>query len=84
MRKKEKLIIALKRGLHLEEDFIIRLGPRCRACVASSQLSQAEKEEVETILSVLESDSVRHKETVENLIEKMGTEEKDGHQKNTI
>ena len=65
--------------MHLEEDLIVRLGPRCRACVASSQLSQAEKKEAETILSVLESDSARHKETVENLIEKMGIEEKNGH-----
>ena len=84
MSKKENSIIALKKGLHLEEDFIVELGPRCRAYVASSQLSQAEKEEAETILSVLESDSARHKETVENLIERMGTEEKDGHQKNTL
>jgi len=84
MSKKENLIIALKKGLHLEDDFIVRLGPYCRACIASSQLSQAEKKEAETILSVLESDSARHKETVENLIEKMETEEKNGHQKNTL
>ena len=79
MRKKKDLLTALKKGLHLEEDLIVRLGPRCQACVASSQLSQAEKKEAETILSVLESDSARHKETVENLIEKMGIEEKNGH-----
>ncbi len=79
MRKKKDLLTALKKGLHLEENLIVRLGPRCQACVASSQLSQAEKKEAETILSVLESDSARHKETVENLIEKMGIEEKNGH-----
>ena len=84
MSKKENLIIALKKGLHLEEDFIVKLGPRSRASVASSELSQAEKKEAETILSVLESDSARHKETVENLIEKMGTEEENGHQKDTL
>lgn len=79
MRKKKDLLTALKKGLHLEEDLIVRLGPRCQACVASSQLSQAEKKEAESILSVLESDSARHKETVKNLIEKMGIEEKNGH-----
>jgi len=79
MSRKEDLLIALKTGLNLEEDFIVRLAPRCQACVASSELSQAEKKEAETILSVLESDSARHKETVENLIEKMGIEEKNGH-----
>ncbi len=84
MSRKKNLIIALKKGLHLEEDFIVRLGPYCRAYIASSQLSQAEKKEAETILSVLESDSARHKQTVENLIEKMGIEEKNGHQEDTI
>lgn len=84
MSKKENLIIALKKGLHLEEDFIVRLGPYCRAYIASSELSQAEKKEAETILSVLESDAARHKETVENLIEKVETEEKNGYQEDTI
>lgn len=84
MSKKENLIIALKKGLHLEEDFIVRLGPYCRACIASSELSQAEKKEAQSILSVLESDAARHKKTVENLIEKMGIEEENGHQEDTI
>ncbi len=84
MRKKKDLLTALNKGLDLEEDFVIRLGPYCRACIASSELSQAEKKEAETILSVLESDSARHKETVENLIEKMGIKEKNGHQEDTI
>lgn len=84
MRKKKDLLTALNKGLNLEEDFIVRLGPRCRACITSSELSQAEKKEAESILSVLENDSARHKETVENLIEKMEIEEKNGHQEDTI
>lgn len=84
MSKKKDLLTALNKGLDLEEDFIVRLGPHCRAYIASSQLSQMEKKEAESILSVLESDSARHKETVENLIERMGTEEKNGHQEDTI
>lgn len=84
MSKKRDLLIALKKGLDLEENFIVRLAPRCRDCILTSELSQAEKKEAESILSVLESDSARHKETVENLIEKMGIEEKNGHQEDTI
>ena len=84
MRKKKDLLTALKKGLHLEEDLIVRLGPRCQACVASSQLSQAEKKEAETILSVLESDSAKHKRVVEGLIKDLRTEGKDGYQKDTI
>ncbi len=84
MSKKKDLLTALNKGLDLEEDFIVRLGPYCRACIASSELSQTEKKEAESILSVLESDSARHKKTVENLIEKTGTEEKNGHQEDTI
>ncbi len=84
MRKKKDLLTALNKGLNLEEDFIIRLGPHCRAYIASSELSQTEKKEAESILSVLESDSARHKETVQNLIEKMRIEEKNGHQEDTI
>lgn len=84
MRKKKDLLTALNKGLDLEEDFVVRLGPHCRAYIASSELSQAEKKEAETIFSVLESDSARHKKTVENLIEKTGIEEKNGHQEDTI
>lgn len=84
MRKKKDLLTALNKGLDLEEDFIVRLGPYCRACIASSELSQAEKKEAQSILSVLESDSARHKKTVESLIERMGIEEENGHQEDTI
>jgi len=84
MSKKENLIIALNKGLDLEEDFIVRLGPYCRACVASSELSQAEKKEAETILSVLESDAAKHKRVVEGLIKDLKTEGKDGYQEDTI
>jgi len=84
MKKKKDLLTALNKGLDLEEDFVIRLGPYCRACIASSELSQAEKKEAETILSVLESDSARHKRVVEGLIKDLETGEKDGHQEDTI
>lgn len=84
MSKKENLIIALKKGLRLEEDFIVRLGPYCRAYIASSELSQAEKNEAESILSVLESDSARHKRVVEGLIKDLETGEKHGYQEDTF
>ncbi len=84
MKKKKDLLTALNKGLDLEEDFVIRLGPYCRACIASSELSQAEKKEAETILSVLESDSAKHKRVVEGLIKDLETGEKDGHQEDTI
>lgn len=84
MSKKENLIIALKKGLRLEEDFIVRLGPFCRAYIASSELYQTRKKEAETILSVLESDSARHKRVVEGLIKDLETGEKHGYQKDTI
>ncbi|TET09228.1 hypothetical protein E3J84_00855 [Candidatus Aerophobetes bacterium] len=84
MKKKKDLLTALNKGLDLEEDFIVRLGPYCRAYIASSELSQAEKKEAETILSVLESDSAKHKRVVEGLIKDLETGEKDGHQEDTI
>ena len=84
MTKKEKLLLALKSGLNLEEEFIVKLAPLCQLCVRSSELSEKEKNEVENILSVLESDSVRHKKTAESLIRKIETEEKDGHQEDTL
>jgi hypothetical protein len=79
MRKKKDLLTALNKGLNLEEDFIVRLGPYCRAYIASSELSQAEKKEAESILSVLESDSAKHKRVVEGLIKDLKAEGKDGY-----
>jgi len=84
MTNKEKLLLALKSGLDLEEDFIVKLVPHCRYCVRSSELSEKEKNEVEKILSILESGSARHKKTVESLIRKIETEERDGYQENTL
>jgi len=84
MREKEKLLLALKSALDLEEDFIVKLAPQCQYCVRSSELSGKEKNEVKNILSVLESDSVKHKKIVENLIKKIKMEERDGYQENTL
>ena len=84
MTDKEKLLLALKRALDLEEDFIVKLAPLCLGFLRSSQLAEKEKNEVEKILSILESGSVRHKKTVENLIRKIETEERDGYQENTL
>jgi len=84
MTDKEKLLLALKSALDLEEDFIVKLAPLCLGFLRSSQLAEKEKNEVENILSVLESDSVRHKKTVESLIRKIKMEEKDGSQKDTL
>ena len=79
MTEKEKLLLALKSALDLEEDFIVKLAPLCLGFLRSSELSEKEKNEVEKILSILESGSVRHKKTVESLIRKIKMEEKDGH-----
>jgi hypothetical protein len=84
MTDKEKLLLALKSGLDLEEDFIVKLAPLCLGFLRSSQLAEKEKNEVEKILSVLENGSVRHKKTVESLIRKIETEERDGYQENTL
>ena len=84
MTDKEKLLLALKSALDLEEDFIVKLAPLCLGFLRSSQLSEKKKNQIENILSVLESDSVRHKKTVESLIRKIETEEKDGSQENTL
>jgi len=84
MSNKEKLLLALKSALDLEEDFIVKLAPLCQLCIRSSELSEKEKTEVENILSVLESDSVEHKKIVENLIKKIETEEKHGHQEDIL
>lgn len=84
MTDKEKLLLALKSGLDLEEDFIVKLAPLCLGFLRSSQLAEKEKNEVENILSVLESGSVRHKKTVESLIRKIKMEEEGGSQKDTL
>ena len=84
MTDKEKLLLALKSALDLEEDFIVKLAPLCLGFLRSSQLAEKEKNEVENILSVLESGSVRHKKTVESLIRKIENEERDGYQENTL
>ncbi len=79
MTEKEELLLALKSALDLEEDFIVKLAPLCLGFLRSSQLAEKEKNEVENILSVLESGSVRHKKTVESVIRKIETEERDGY-----
>ncbi len=84
MSRKEKLVLALKSALDLEEDFIVKVAPHCQYCVRSSELSEKEKNEAGNILSVLESDSVKHKRIVENLIKKIKMEEKDGPQEDTL
>ena len=84
MAKEEKLLLALKSALDLEEDFIVKVAPHCQYCVRSSELSEKEKNKVENILSLLESDSTKHKRIVESLIKKIKMEEKDGHQENTL
>ena len=84
MSRKEKLVLALKSGLNLEEAFIVKLAPLCQDFVRSSELSEKEKNEVENILSVMQSDSTKHKTVVESLIKKIETEEKDGSQKDTF
>jgi len=84
MTEKKELLLALKSALDLEEDFIVKLAPLCLGFLRSSQLAEKEKNEVEKILSILESCSVRHKKTVESLIRKIETEERDGYQENTL
>ncbi len=84
MTEKEKLLLALKSGLDLEEEFIVKLAPLLQDFVRTSELSEKEKNEVENILSVMQSDSTKHKRIVESLIKKIETEEKDGSQKDTL
>jgi len=84
MTEKEKLLLALKSALDLEEDFIVKLAPLYQDFLRYSELSGKEKNEAGNILSVLESDSVEHKRIVENLIKKIKIEEKDGPQKDTL
>jgi|GEM_PF-2944910 len=84
MTEKNKLVLALKSDLNLEEEFIVKLAPLCQDFVRTSELSEKEKNEVENILSVMQSDSTKHKRIVESLIKKIDTEEKDGSQKDTF
>ena len=84
MTEKEKLLLALKSALDLEEDFIVKVAPLYQDFLRCSELSGKEKNEVKNILSVLESDSVKHKKIVENLIKKIKMEEKHGPQKDTL
>ncbi len=84
MTEKNKLVLALKSGLDLEEEFIVKLAPLLQDFVRTSELSEKEKNEVENILSVMQSDSTKHKRIVESLIKKIETEEKDGSQKDTF
>ena len=71
MNKREDLLAGLKKGLSLEEDFIIRLAPRCRLYVSASDLSPGEKQKVERIITVMEKDSTKHKKIIENIIKKL-------------
>jgi len=84
MTEKEKLLLALKSALDLEEDFIVKLVPIYQSLVRFSELSEKEKKYVENILSIMESDSVEHKKVVENLIKKIKMEEKNGYQKDAL
>ena len=84
MTEKEKLLLVLKSGLNLEEEFIVKLAPLCQDFVRTSELSEKEKNEVENILSVMQSDSTKHKTVVEGLIKKIKMEEKDGYQEDAL
>ncbi len=84
MAEKEKLLLALKSALDLEEDFIVKLVPIYQSLVRFSELSEKEKKYVENILSIMESDSVEHKRIVENLIKKVKMKERDGYQKDIL
>jgi len=84
MTEKEKLLLALKSALDLEEDFIVKLVPIYQSLVRFSELSEKEKKYVENILSIMESDSVEHKRIVENLIKKIKMKERDGYQEDTL
>jgi len=84
MTEKEKLLLALKSALDLEEDFIVKLVPIYQSLVRFSELSEKEKKCVENILSIMESDSVEHKRIVESLIKKIKMEEKDGYQEDAL
>ena len=84
MTEKEKLLLALKSGLNLEEDFIVKVVPLCLGFLRFSEFSEKKKHKVENILSIMESDSVDHKRTVENLIKKIKIEERDGYQEDTL
>ena len=84
MTKEEELLLALKSGVNLEEDFIVKVAPLCLGFLRFSELSEKEKKYVENILSIMESDSVEHKRIVESLIKKIKMEEKDGYQEDAL
>jgi hypothetical protein len=84
MTEKEKLLLKLKIALDIEEDFIVRLVPIAQNFLRASELLEKEKNEIEKILSVLESDSAKHKRIVERLIKELESGRKDGHKKDTI
>ncbi len=84
MTEKEKLLLALKSGLDLEEDFIAKLAPLCLGFLRFSEFSEKKKNQIENILSALESDSVKHKKIGESLIKKIKIEEKDGPQEDPL
>ncbi len=84
MTEENKLLLALKSALDLEEEFIVKLVPIYQSFVRFSELSEKEKKYVENILSIMESDSVEHKRIVESLIKKIKMEEKDGYQEDAL
>ncbi len=71
MNKREDLLAGLKKGISLEEDFIIRLAPRCRLCISATDLSPGEKQKIESTIATIEKDSTKHKKMVENVIDKL-------------
>ena len=84
MTEKRKLLLKLRSALTLEEDFIVRLVPITQNFLIASELLEKEKDEIESILSVLKSDSAGHKRVVEGLIKESESGRKDGHKKDTI
>ncbi len=71
MNKREDLLVNLKKGLSLEEDFIIRLAPRCRLYISATDLSPGEKQKIESTITTIEKDSTKHKKMIENVIEEL-------------
>ncbi len=71
MNKREDLLAGLKKGISLEEDFIIRLAPRCRLCISATDLSPGEKQKIESAITTIEKDSTKHKKIIQNIIKKL-------------
>ena len=84
MTEKRKLLLKLRSALTLEEDFIVRLVPITQNFLIASELLEKEKDEIESILSVLKSDSAGHKRVVEGLIKESESGRKDGHKKDAL